>query len=185
MTKNALSLTSVASLPRARRRGFRGAFTLVEILIVVAILGILASIVIPRLSNASAVARANTLRDILRYMRSQVAVYGSAHFDVFPGYPGGNTAQTPTSATFISQLTQYTDNSGNTSATSSTIYCNGPYLTQMPANPVNSLATISIIAAGAALTPDGTTGWLYQPSTGTLLPNVTGNDPGGNAYTSY
>jgi len=171
-------------LPRFAPRD-RRAFTLVEILIVVAILGILASIVIPRLSNATTVARANTLKDIMRYMRGQVIVYGSQHYDVFPGYPGGDKAQTPTGTVFVNQLTLYSDGFGNTSATNSATYCFGPYLTQMPVNPVNSLGTITIVPAGTALTPDGATGWLYQPSSGLLAPNVMGSDPDGKLYGSY
>jgi len=41
----------------------RSGFTLIEILIVVVILGILAAIVIPQFSNASQMARQNTLKD--------------------------------------------------------------------------------------------------------------------------
>jgi len=64
--------------PRRHRRGF----TLVEILIVVVILGILASIVIPQFSNATETARQNTLKDELRYLRTQFVVYGAQHNDV-------------------------------------------------------------------------------------------------------
>ena len=53
------------------------AFTLVEILIVVVILGILAAIVLPKFSNASAIARASMLADDLRVIRMQVQVYRS------------------------------------------------------------------------------------------------------------
>jgi len=163
----------------------RAAFTLVEILIVVVILGILAAIAVPKLSTASQTARENTLHDDVRFLRTQIQVYHSQHNDVFPGYPGGDTTQSPTSTDFISQLTLYTDINGTTSATGSTQFQFGPYLTQMPIDPVNSFTTITIVADGAPMTADGTTGWLYQPSTGQLLPNIVGNDTAGMPYANY
>ena len=32
---------------------------------------------------------------------------------------------------------------------------------------------------------DGTTGWLYQPATGTIKANVVGNDGAGHAIIDY
>jgi general secretion pathway protein G len=174
------SFSSVAS----RRRPTRG-FTLVEILIVVVILGILAAIVVPKLSNASQVARENTLQDDIRFLRTQITVYSAQHHDVCPGYPGGNTASSPTAADMLAQLTTYTDEIGNTSTTGSTIFCYGPYLSRMPDNPVNSLSTVTIVAGTGALTPDGTSGWLYQPLTGAILPNLLGADSTGEDFSSY
>src|SRR5882757_9690951 len=83
----------------------RSGFTLIEILIVVVILGILASIVIPQFSNAAHSARENTLKDDLRYLRTQIVVFKAQHGDAAPGYPGGNTAATPTWDLLQTQLT--------------------------------------------------------------------------------
>src|SRR5262245_49632233 len=71
------------------RRSAR-AFTLVEILIVVVILGILATVVIPQFTSATHETRENTLKDCLRYLRTQVLVFKAQHRDVPPGYPGGD-----------------------------------------------------------------------------------------------
>ena len=50
----------------------KSAFTLVEILIVVIILGILAAIVIPQFTQASNDARTNSMRSDLQTVRSQI-----------------------------------------------------------------------------------------------------------------
>jgi general secretion pathway protein G len=163
------------------------AFTLIEILIVVVILGILAAIVIPQFSNASQVTRQNTLRDELRYLRTQLVVYGAQHTDTPPGYPGGNVSGTPDLTDFLAQMTMYTDQFSNTSSTYSDTYQFGPYLSQMPANPMNSLNTITVIANGGTIpsTPDGLTGFYYQAQTKTIVANLVGNDSDGVPYTTY
>jgi general secretion pathway protein G len=160
-------------------------FTLVEILIVVIILGILAAIVLPQFSNASQTARENTLKDELRYLRTQITVYYAQHLDTPPGYPGGNFSQTPTSTDFLDQMSMYTDEHGNTNTSFSNVYQFGPYLSQMPIDPVNSINTVEISTTSAALTADGTTGFIYQPATQTIIANLTGTDTNGVPYASY
>ena len=78
-------------------------------MIVVTIIGILAAIAVPKLANASQVARENSLKDDLRQLRTQIGVYRSQHQNVCPGYPGGDTAQTPTSAALADQLMKSSD----------------------------------------------------------------------------
>ncbi len=161
------------------------AFTLVEILIVVVILGILAAIAVPKLSNASQAARESSLKDDLRLFRTQITIYRSQHRDVFPGFPGGDVTQSPSEDAFLDQLTKFTDEFGSPSATPTDTQRWGPYITKMPPNPINYKSDIKFLGPDDTLTSDDSTGWLYQPSTGQILPNVIGTDSEGKSYSQY
>jgi prepilin-type N-terminal cleavage/methylation domain-containing protein len=170
----------------ARRLRNRTGFTLVELLIVITILAILATIAIPQFSSASHQARENTLKDELRYLRTQVAVYKAQHEDRPPGYPGGNTAAAPTVAAFTAQMTQHSDIVGNTAAAASATFKYGPYLSKLPPNPINGLDTFKIVGNGQPMpAPDGTTGFIYKPQTLEIIPNLPGNDASGTPYAQY
>ena len=164
-----------------RARGF----TLIEILIVVVILGILGAIVLPRFSNASQLARTNTLKDDLRYLRTQLVVFKAQHRDVAPGYANGNVNTSPTEKAFTQQMTG-TTNEFCAVGSASSQYRFGPYLTRMPPNPINNLTTVKMVANGQPMpTPDGSTGWIYKPSTVEIIPNLSGTDTDGIRYTDY
>jgi general secretion pathway protein G len=157
-------------------------FTLVEILIVVVILGILAAIVIPRMSNAALIARENMLHDDLRFFRNQVALYRAQHHDRAPGsVPGGS----PSSAMFVSQMTSYTDDAGNTSAVQTPAFSYGPYLSVIPRSPLSDKSDVLLAAGGGFPTADDTTGWIYNPDIPDVMVNQTGDDTSGNPYAAY
>lgn len=164
-----------------------GAFTLVELLIVLTILGILALIVVPNFTKATVHASDNALKDNLRAIRTQIELFRSQHEGKLPGFPGGDLSATCSEATLVAHLTQYTSPSCAVSATKDLTHNLGPYLPRIPVNPINGLATV-MIANGTALadiTPDGSTGWIYQPLSGRFVANLTGNGVDGNSYLHY
>jgi general secretion pathway protein G len=162
--------------PALCRRCRRRAFTLIEILIVVVILGILAAIVIPQFSNASITARENTLKDELRYLRTQIVVYKAQHRDVPPG---------PDADDFVEQMTGHTDDLGNISASRTDVYKFGPYLSKMPTNTINGKTDVKVVANDGAMTADDTTGWIYRADPLEIIANSTGSDVNETPYAQY
>jgi len=127
------------------------AFTLVEILIVVIILGILAAIVIPQFTEASNDARESAMKSDLQTVRSQLELYKVQHLDSYPDD--------------FAKLTSKTNADGTT--TNGTL---GPYLTKMPTNGYNDKATVEI-EAGTDGRGDNSHGWHFDSTGGTFAPD--------------
>ena len=70
----------------------RSGFTLIEILIVVVILGILASIIVPQFADAQSSTRAAAMRTQLKTIRGQVAAWRIQNGNAMPG---GSSATAP------------------------------------------------------------------------------------------
>ena len=108
------------------KRTAKKAFTLVEILIVVIILGILAAIVIPQFTQASTQARLSNLETNLQTVRSQMLLYKVQHNEKYP-------------TTLSTQLVQYSDISGGVATAPDSTHTFGPYLQAVPINPISQL----------------------------------------------
>ena len=135
-----------------RRRKYN-AFTLVEVLIVVIVLGILAAIVVPQFSEATTDAKVSALTTNLQTIRSQIQLYKMQHNDTYPTY-----------ATFANQMTQYTDVSGTAQATKDATHNLGPYLLSIPNNPFTATNTLSN-------DNDATSAWYYNQTSGEFKSN--------------
>ncbi len=135
----------------------RRAFTLVEILIVVVILGILAAIIIPLFSNASTDAQRGNVMTQLKSIRNQIELYRAQHNGNAPVLAGSG-------AIAFSQLVSPPPPAA-------------PYLRSAPANPRNGSTAVAIDSSPtntatsiAAATMDpmtpGAAGWIYNQNTG-------------------
>ncbi len=163
------------------------AFTLVEILIVVILLGILAVIVVPKFSNATATARASMVADNLRIMRSQLVVFKSQHRDVAAGYPNCDSTGAPTEAAFIEHMTMASTSEGNLAAPGTPGFRHGPYFREIPPNPLNAKSTVQIIPDGAAVPAvgDDSHGWIYKPAELVFKADSPGADVEGVDFIDY
>jgi len=132
----------------SRKQGF----TLVELLIVVVILGILASVVIPQFSAASIDANSSAVMADLQTIRSQMQLYAAQHNGVYP--------------TATNQLLEYTDISGNVNATFTTTFMYGPYMLAVPNNPYTGVNTIDFVTTAWAAPAGMTDGWWFNSNTG-------------------
>jgi general secretion pathway protein G len=138
---------STSSVPSSRRGQTRG-FTLVEILIVVIILGILASIVLPQFAGASDSAKKANMRNQLQTLRSTVQLYRIEHRDEVP----------PLVTTGWNAITSKTKTDGTIDPAGE----RGPYLPFPPVNPLTKSSTVVAVGSGTA----GTNGWYYDEVNG-------------------
>jgi prepilin-type N-terminal cleavage/methylation domain-containing protein len=157
----------------------REAFTLIEMLIVIVILGILAMVIIPQISTSTDDAKLSTLQTNLNSMRNAVELYYAQHNSSYPGAKLGG-ASTATDA-FAQQLTRYTDVDGNIANIKDATFKYGPYIKggSLPMNPFNERATVVVDATENDITvkaSDGTTGWKFYALTGVLMANDGNHD---------
>ena len=103
----------------------RSAFSLVELVIVVTIIGTIAAIAVPRMSNATNRASANALQASITNVRKAIDCFYAEHGS-YPGYVPGTS--TPDGNRFVDQLLLYSNLRGDTSSTYGHPFIYGPYL---------------------------------------------------------
>ena len=133
----------------------RGAFTLVEVLIVVVIMAVLAATIIPQFTDSARDARVSSVKFNLHTMRSQMEHYKSQHNS---GLPSAD----------LSELSAKTDSAGTIGTGAAFIY--GPYIRDVPVNQLSNSNTVTAITTSPATSTDvtGSGGWLYNATTGEI-----------------
>jgi len=148
----------------------RNAFSLVEMVIVVAMIGIMAALVIPCFNGQTLEAKEAAARGDLRILRSAVEFYAVRHSGVAPGYPDNDPSRAPTAEEFRTQMTAQE-------------VC----LRKIPENPFNDLDTMYMVKNSEAFPVDatGAYGWIYQPATKMIRLDWPGQDIGTVRYFDY
>jgi prepilin-type N-terminal cleavage/methylation domain-containing protein len=153
------------------------AFTLVEILIVVTILAILATIVAANFTDIPSTVKQTNLKENLSKIRAHIEVYRNQH----AGLPDGDL--------LAEQLTKPTNFAGDLADVRGGEYICGPYIEQMPMNPMTSLGTIRTTDDPSALFPPGDQngGWWYNGATGRFYADLADGvaDRDGQPYNRY
>ena len=157
------------------KRAVHAGFTLVELLIVVIILAVLASVAIPQFSSSTADAKESVLDTTLSEMRNAIELYYHQHGEYPSVNADGSGGAADSNTAFVSQLTKYTDADGNIGNTKTATIKYGPYLKkhQIPDNPIDGSNAVLIVTTGN-LTATGTDagGWWFDNVSGKFIPNV-------------
>lgn len=167
----------------------RNAFTLVELVVVVLILGIIAAVAVPRVMRSTASAGESALKQDLAAVRSAVELYASDHNGIFPGFLADGLGSTAGSeAAFKSQLTNYTKADGAASVDKDTTFPFGPYLRKpfpkAPAGPNIGEDTVKVETSGDLLSgADESTGWRYDATSGEFILNS--DNPSSDTTTNF
>jgi prepilin-type N-terminal cleavage/methylation domain-containing protein len=146
------------------------AFTLIEIMIVVVILGILAVCVITNVQAYATETKETACKESLRILRDTIQLYAAKHKDVPPGYTNDDPTQTVDYTIFLQQIVD------------------GRYLPKLPKNPFNESNTMTLLGnddSFPAEAPGGDAGWIYKPATKEIRLNWLGTDSDEMRYYDY
>ncbi len=157
------------------------AFTLIELLIVIAIITILAVIAIPQFRESTNEANASALSADLTVMRDAIELYYHQHEQTYPGVSDGEEEGGGGEAehVFIHQLILCSNRDGDTTTSlDRTNYPYGPYLKRIPENPLASGGIdqdgVKVTESLTSLEPESNPqkAWLYSSRTGELISNI-------------
>ncbi len=135
----------------------RNAFTLVELVVVIMILGILAAVAAPKLLKTSRTATDNGLRQTLSIVRDAIELYTAEN--------GGSLPPCADATTSLQNALK-------------------PYIRgTFPKNPVGTMDQDVTAAVADPLVADGLTGWMYNTNTGEFIVNSAALS--GDGITAY
>ncbi|MBN2008520.1 type II secretion system protein [candidate division KSB1 bacterium] len=163
-------------------------FSLIELLIVIAIIGILGTIVVMNMRGSEIGAKEAKLKANLTMLREGLVAYHADH-GFFP-CTSNDWNKNGNEANFRRQLTWFTDHEGAVSQTRTDQYRFGPYMQEFPENPfyegTNTANAIKVTidrtndrileglkddtAAGS-----GDFGWYYESKSGNIVANLGGS----------
>jgi general secretion pathway protein G len=139
------------------KKQVKKAFTLIEILIVVVILGILAAIVVPQFTSATQDSQAGNLKTQLGTLQRQIELYYAKN-NSYPNFAGEGWGTT----------------------TDATSMIGGNFVKSAPKNPAwpdQTAAAASAIAVSASATGDASSAWVWY--TGAATTTASGSTSGG------
>ncbi len=138
----------------------RNGFTLIELVVVILILGILAGVGAPKLFSTSGLATENGIRQTLSIIRDGIELYSADNAGTFPACTGDGTG------------------AGNFHEFMET-YVRGKF----PTSPVGAQDNLVKPSSADPVVADGSTGWMYNPTTGEFICNETSATPSDSAVT--
>lgn len=137
------------------------AFSLVELVIVLVIIGVLVAIAVPRMTRGAMASSAKALRADLAGLRHAIEMYRAEHEGRFP-----------TTANFARQMIEFSNLAGDSFDTGANVgngVLYGPYLQAIPPLPVGARKG----ATGVAAADGNNVGWIYNQVTGHIRANTT------------
>ena len=142
-------------------------FTLVELMIVVAIIGILAAIAIPKFANMLEKSREGATKGNLSAINSGIALYVSDNQGLTPWTLDTNSSINASAQVYPAFLPQYMDTLPGVKATAAAKKLLAGW--SVWSSPVGNVVTSTLLSTGApsntVQTGTGTSGWLYDPAT--------------------
>ncbi len=187
MRRYRLRRAPFGSEPQGRKQSSRAGFSFLEMLIVLAILGTLAAIVILGFRDPSDKAKEAAAKENLQKLRNAIELYAVQHKGVPPGYPEGDVSKTPLSTTFTQQLCNATNSDGEYAPSGTAGYPLGPYLPEIPENPFNNKNTVKVLGNAVQFSASATDGfgWICKPLTKTIRLDYPATDSEGARYYDY
>lgn len=148
------------------------AFTIIEILITVAVIGIIAAIIVPQFQDYAQRAKESNAKANLKILRNAIERFAAQHNGIPPGYDQIDPSNVASPQLFFRQMT---GDSG--------------YLLTLPRNPFTNSSALIIIPNGTDFPSEPSQnnlfGWIYKPATKTIKLNSPGTDSSGVAYFDY